>query len=131
MRRARQEGKIAAFSIAVQRSVREESGDWRDEVDFFDCSAWNGNAQKLLRKGRKGDHVVVHGKLAQNRWTTEAGDNRSRVSIICQQIEGEFVFRPARFNELIETELASAVAKSKTQTQTATPKRRRSTAKAA
>jgi single-strand DNA-binding protein len=89
---ARNGGKTAAFSIAIQRSVRQEDGSWTDAVDFVDVSAFNGLASLILKKAVKADRVVVHGRLSQSTWTVD-GQRRSRLAVIANQVIGEYAYR--------------------------------------
>lgn len=89
------DGKIAKFSVAINRSFRTEDGRFEDAVSFVDVVAFNGIAALLLRKLKKADRVMVTGRLVQERWKDAAtGDNRSRLVVVATQVAGEFVFRP-------------------------------------
>ena len=72
--------QIANFSIAV-------NGLKKDDVDFFDVTAFKGTAEACSKYLRKGLKVAIAGRLNQQRWKTESGDNRSRVKIIAQQVQ--------------------------------------------
>lgn len=106
------DGKVARFSIACNRSIRDDSdGSWREEVSFFNCAAFNGLSTRILSKLRKGDRVVVTGRLDQSRYEKD-GEKRSSVSILVNQIEGEGLFRPTTelhdaetYNASIDSEL--------------------------
>lgn len=89
---ARNGGKTAALSIAIQRSVRQDDGSWADAVDFVDVSAFNGLASLVLKKALKADRVVVHGRLSQSTWTVD-GQRRSRLAVIANQVIGDFAYR--------------------------------------
>lgn len=104
---SRQDGKIAGFSVAVNKSRRNEDGSFTDEVSYFDASAWNGLATRIL-KLRKGDRISITGKLVQNRWQAEDGSTRSRVSILVDAAEAEGFFRP-RDDQPAEEPIAAPV----------------------
>jgi single-strand DNA-binding protein len=83
-----QAGKeVCTFSIAVNSGYRDrESGEFVDKVDFFPVTVFGSqavNCNEYLAKGRK---VMIEGKLQQNRWKTESGENRSKTSIIGSRV---------------------------------------------
>jgi single-strand DNA-binding protein len=101
------DGKVARFSIAVNRSIRDDSdGSWREEVSFFSCAAFNGIATRVLSKLVRGDKVVIVGRLDQSRYEKD-GEKRSSVSVLVNQIEAEGLFRPATEPHDAETYNAS------------------------
>jgi single-strand DNA-binding protein len=85
-------GKVAAFGVAINRSVRQDDGSWADAVDFVDVSTFNGVASLVLQKLRKADKVVLHGRLSQSTWEVE-GQKRSKLGVIANQVIGEFAYR--------------------------------------
>lgn len=73
---------IARFSIAVNRRGKNE------RVDFFDLTAFNHNADNVLKYKKKGDPVLIEGHLQQDQWEDkETGKNRSKVTVIADNIE--------------------------------------------
>jgi single-strand DNA-binding protein len=110
---SRNGGKVAAFGVATNRSIRQEDGSWIDAVDFVDVSTFNGVASLVLRKLKKADKVVVHGRLCQSTWTAE-GQRRSKLGVIANQVIGEFAYRspdavpPETHNESIDAAPSAA-----------------------
>ncbi len=86
------DGNVSAFSVAVNRSIRQDDGSWKEDVSFINCKAFNGIAKRVNDKLVKGDRVVVVGRLDQSRWEKE-GQKRSAVEVIANQIESEGLFR--------------------------------------
>lgn len=71
---------LATFSIADnQKKANGES-----EAHYFDCVAWRELGEHLAESFTKGDRVIVHGKLIQNRWQNENGDNRTQVKVVVE-----------------------------------------------
>ncbi len=89
---------VAEFSLAVNRKVKD-----REEVSFFDVTAYGRQAETLVKYLHKGDPLLVEGKLRQERWQTREGQNRSRVVIDLDSFM--FLGRPP---EQAETPAASA-----------------------
>ena len=73
---------IVNFSIAVDRIKKDAK-----EVDFFDVTVFGKLAEicnKYLTKGKK---VCVDGNLRQDRWTDSDGNNKSKISIIANNVQ--------------------------------------------
>lgn len=69
---------IASFNIAVQKN--------RDEADFFPVTAYERTAELIEKYLAKGRSIIIVGKLVQDKWTTKEGQNRSRTSIVAEDI---------------------------------------------
>lgn len=70
---------VCNFRIAVSSRWRDrESGQWRDgEATFYNVSCWRQLAQNVADTLRKGDRVIVVGRLRDRIWVTAAGEQRS------------------------------------------------------
>jgi single-strand DNA-binding protein len=71
----------ANVSIAVNRSRKDASGQYVDEVSYFDVVIWGKTAENLKPYLTKGKMIVIDGSLKQERWQDQNGANRSRVVI--------------------------------------------------
>jgi single-strand DNA-binding protein len=80
---------VCEFGIAVD----EYKKDAENEVSFFDVVVWNAFGELIANKLTKGDLLTVQGRLRQDRWQTEGGENRSKVRITASQIDGQFMFK--------------------------------------
>lgn len=77
---------IARVSIAVNRSKRQ--GDqWVDEASYFDVTIFGKTAENLKPYFVKGRQIVVCGHLTQERWTDQNGQNKSKISIIADNVQ--------------------------------------------
>lgn len=82
---------VANTGLAVERYRKDQD----DDVSFFEVTIFGNFAELVCKKARKGDTVVLEGRLEQRRWETPEGQKRSAVSIIANQLKGEFLFRKA------------------------------------
>jgi len=97
---------VANTGLAVERYRKDQDPD----VSFFDLTVFGNFAELVVKKARKGDSVVVEGRLEQRRWQNDAGENRSAVSIIANQMKGEWLFRKADGSDTPQTEAGQAPA---------------------
>ena len=97
---------VANFSLAVNRSYVNRAGERVEATDFVNANAWGKLAENVAESLRKGNHVVVSGRL-QSR-TYEAEDHSKRTAI---EIQAEEVAASLRFATLKVTPSARDNAK--------------------
>jgi single-strand DNA-binding protein len=78
-----QEGvPVASFSIAVNR-VRSKT----EAVDFFNVSAWRELGERVANYKKKGDPVLIEGRLQYRTWQTPDGTKRSAVDVVADNVQ--------------------------------------------
>jgi len=78
---------VASFSIAVNRMVgRSDSGDRREETDWFNVVAWNKLAEFCNQYLTKGQRVLVEGRLQTRSWDDQNGQKQYRTEIIANDV---------------------------------------------
>ncbi|MDQ4063756.1 MAG: single-stranded DNA-binding protein [Actinomycetota bacterium] len=73
---------VCGFGIAVNR-VRSKS----EEVDFFDITAWRELGETIANYKKKGDPILVEGKLQYRTWEAQDGSKRSKVDVVADNIQ--------------------------------------------
>lgn len=53
---------------------------------FMNCVAWRGTAETVSKYFRKGQEIVVEGKLNTRSWQDREGNNRSTVELIVASV---------------------------------------------
>jgi len=81
--------KVCKFGLANNRFY-EVDGEKVQEVSFFDVETWSRLAEACGEHLVKGRGVRVIGRLKQDRWKNEQGENRSRIKIVAEHV----VFKP-------------------------------------
>lgn len=71
---------VCKMSIAV-------NGMKKDDVSFFDVTAWSRVAENCGKYLKKGSQVGINGSLRQNRFQTKEGQNRSKVEINANNVQ--------------------------------------------
>jgi single-strand DNA-binding protein len=74
---------VCEFSVAVN----ERRKDGEDRVDYFDVTAFGRVAETCGQYLAKGSKVAVDGRLRQDRWQNDQGQNRSKVKVVAQFVE--------------------------------------------
>lgn len=78
--------KVCAFSVAVNRTYKDASGNNQDSVSFIECSAWGKAAEIISQYMKKGSGILVSGRLNQRSWDDkETGKKRSAVEIVVEE----------------------------------------------
>ena len=78
---------VLEFGIAVnERRKNNQTGEWEDSPNFFDCSLFGKRAEGLSRYMVKGRKVALEGKLQWRQWEKD-GEKRSKVSIVVNEVD--------------------------------------------
>lgn len=84
------------LGVAVNRRHRDaDSGEWVEEVSYFDVICWRDQAEHAAASLEKGMRVVVTGRLVQRSWETKAAERRSKVEIMADEIGASLLFATA------------------------------------
>ena len=73
---------VCSFGLAVNR-VRSRT----EEVDFFDISAWRELGETIANYKKKGDPILVEGRLQYRTWEAQDGSKRSKVDVVADNVQ--------------------------------------------
>jgi single-strand DNA-binding protein len=79
---------VAGFRVAsTPRRYVRKTDSWEDgDTQWYSVNAWRALAENCDRSLRRGDPVVVHGKLSAHAWTNKAG-----LEVTTFEVEAAFV----------------------------------------
>lgn len=78
---------VLSFGIAVNdRRKNQQTGEWEDVPNFFECVTFGNRATALSDILTKGMKVAIAGKLHYSSWEKD-GQKHSKVDIIVREIE--------------------------------------------
>lgn len=78
---------MAKLRLAVNRRWMDRStNEWQEEAHFFTATCWRDMAENVSESLRKGNRVLVNGRLQQRSWETDTGERRSMVEISVDEI---------------------------------------------
>ena len=86
---------LVSFSIAVNRRWPNDAGGWAEQVSFFPVVAWQQLGENAFATLSKGDRVVVVGRPEQRSWTNTAGDRRSVIEFVADEVAPSLRFTQA------------------------------------
>jgi single-strand DNA-binding protein len=79
---------VARFGLAWNRRFQKD-GEWQEEPHFFDITCWKETAENVVESFRKGDRVLVSGRLEHSRWEDKkTGEKRSKVGVVADEVAG-------------------------------------------
>ena len=73
---------VCSFGMAVNR-VRSKT----EEVDFFDVSAWRELGETIANYKKKGDPILIEGRLQFRSWEAQDGSKRNKVDVVADNIQ--------------------------------------------
>ncbi|MGP8200509.1 MAG: single-stranded DNA-binding protein [Limisphaerales bacterium] len=59
---------VVKFTLAINRTWKNEAGENKEEVSFVDVDAWGRQAEVIAQYMRKGRPFLVEGRLKQDTW---------------------------------------------------------------
>ena len=91
---------VASFALAINHRYRASGGgeesaphgegdkskDYKEEVSFIDCVAWNKTAEFISGNFVKGQGIFVSGRLQQRRWEKD-GAKMSKLEIVVEDAQ--------------------------------------------
>jgi single-strand DNA-binding protein len=83
------EGKaFTRFTLAVSRNYKSNTGERREETEWFNVVAWDRLAETCANFLHKGNKVYIEGRLTQRRYTDpKSGQERTFVEVIANNME--------------------------------------------
>src|ERR1043166_6717989 len=76
---------VCSFSLALNRSYKNASGDWQEVTDFIDIVAWAALGERVAQYLTKGRAALVSGRLQSRSWEQD-GQKRSKVEVVAQDV---------------------------------------------
>ena len=79
---------VLAMRLAFNdRRKNSSTGEWEDLPNYIDVTLFGNRADALSRYLSKGSQIGVDGRLRWREWETSAGEKRSAIEVIADNIE--------------------------------------------
>src|SRR5215469_17785687 len=75
------------FSLAVSRNFKSNTGERREETEWFNIVAWRQLAETCNTYLRKGSKVYIEGRVTQRKYTDKNGIERTMIDVIASDME--------------------------------------------
>src|SRR5579859_1151395 len=76
---------VCSFSLALNRSYKDSSGEWQEVTDYIDIVAWGPLAERVAQYLSKGRRCLVQGRLQSRSWEQD-GQKRSKVDVLANDV---------------------------------------------
>ena len=73
--------------IAVNRAYRDRNDDWQEDTSFFNIVLWNGLAERLADRLKKGTPVFLSGRLRSSSWRDDDENSHYIVEIQARNLQ--------------------------------------------
>lgn len=75
---------VCNFSLALNRSYKDTSGEWIETADYVDVVAWTKLAERVSQYLNKGSKCVIIGRLQSRSWEQD-GHKRSKLEVLATE----------------------------------------------
>ena len=72
--------------IVASNRIWSKDSDKQEEATFVDVTIWGKQAESLAQYLTKGRHVMLTGRLKLNKWETDEGDRRSKLTVVAEKV---------------------------------------------
>ena len=79
-------GTAVTDVVIASNRIWSKDGEKQEETAFVDVTIWGKQAESLNEYLVKGRHLMVVGRLKLNKWETEEGDKRSKLTMVAEKI---------------------------------------------
>jgi single-strand DNA-binding protein len=76
---------VCSFSLALNRSYKNQNDEWQELTDYVDIVAWAGLGERVGQYLSKGRRCLVQGRLQSRSWEQD-GQKRSKVEVVASDI---------------------------------------------
>jgi single-strand DNA-binding protein len=77
--------KLARISIAINESYKNDKGEKTTETQWHNVVMWNNQAKLAEDYLKKGDEVVIEGKLSSRSYTDKDGNKRYITEVVASE----------------------------------------------
>ena len=76
---------VTSFSLALNRSYKDSSGEWQEATDYIDIVCWGPLAERVAQYLSKGRRCLVQGRMQSRSWEQE-GQKRNKVEVLASDV---------------------------------------------
>src|ERR1700689_49645 len=76
---------VTSFSLALNRSYKDASGEWQEVTDYVDIVCWGPLAERVAQYLSTGGRCLGQGRLQSRSWEQE-GQKRSKVEVLANDV---------------------------------------------
>ena len=89
---------VAELRVAVNRRWKDKEGNDMENVEFFNITAWNKLAENCASDLKKGDRVIVSGRLNHRSFDTKDGKKINIMNVIADVVAVSLEFNSVKIS---------------------------------
>lgn len=86
LRQGKGGGAYSTLSLATSRN-RRDGDQWVEETDWHDVRVFGDDAERCVRRLRKGSVVAVDGAMVYDTWTDDSGQKRRSARVAASRVQ--------------------------------------------
>ena len=83
---------IAEMRLAVNKRWKDKNGEDMEVVDYFNVTAWNNLAENCVSSLKKGDRVIINGRLSLRKWENKEGKKYNIINMTADTVAASLEF---------------------------------------
>ncbi len=87
---------ITDLRVAVNRKWKDREGNILENVEFFNVTAWNKLAENCSNDLKKGDRIIVSGRLNHRSFDTKDGKKINIMNVIADVVGASLEFNSVK-----------------------------------
>lgn len=91
---------IASFGVAENRRWKDNDGEWQEAVTYWNVQAWGELGENVAQSLKKGDRVVVRGRIEIRQYETDDGEKRSITEITAYNVGPDLSYATAEVTKI-------------------------------
>ncbi len=72
--------KVCEFAVASTRKFKKE------HTEYFNCVAWNKQADLVNTYLKKGSRLLINGRMQQDKYTDKKGNPQEQIRVVVEEI---------------------------------------------
>jgi single-strand DNA-binding protein len=78
---------VCEFGMAINRKWKSQNGEMKEEVCFVDLTAFGRPAETINQYMKKGQPMLVDGRLKYHQWEGKDGQKKSRLTVVVDNFQ--------------------------------------------
>jgi len=101
---AKSKTSVATVRVgSTPRRVNRETGEWQDgETSYYTVKCWRRLAENVHGSLRKGDMIIVRGKISTRTWVDDQQRTRTEMQVEADSVGHDLCFGWSRFNRGVQ-----------------------------
>jgi single-strand DNA-binding protein len=78
---------VCNLRLAINEKFRVTSGELKEKTIFLDVTCWRKQAESVQKYCRKGDPILIEGRLDFKEWEGKDGKKNSKLFIVASRVQ--------------------------------------------